>query len=156
MSHPMTLKGKQELDKELNQLIKVDREDIKKAIAEAREHGDLKENAEYHSAKEKQGHIEGRIAELQGKIAGAKVIDVANLDSEKIVFGATVTLYNDEKDESRTIQIVGEDEASSEDNKISYNSPLGKALIGKEEGDEVIVKAPKGDVTYEVESFEFI
>ena len=155
MSHPMTLKGKQELDKELNQLIKVDREEIKRAIAEAREHGDLKENAEYHSAKEKQGHIEGRIAELQGKIAGAKVIDVASLDSEKIVFGATVTLYSDEKDETKTIQIVGEDEASSENNKISYNSPLGKALIGKEEGDEVIVKAPKGNVTYEIESFEY-
>ena len=154
MSHPMTLKGKQELDKELNQLIKIDREEVKRAIAEAREHGDLKENAEYHSAKEKQGHIEGRIAELQGKIAGANVIDVANLDSEKIVFGATVTLYSDEKDETKTIQIVGEDEASSEDNKISYNSPLGKALIGKEEGDEVIVKAPKGNITYEIESLE--
>lgn len=155
MSHPMTLKGKQELDKELNQLIKIDREEVKRAIAEAREHGDLKENAEYHSAKEKQGHIEGRSAELQGKIAGANVIDVANLDSEKIVFGATVTLYSDEKDETKTIQIVGEDEASSEDNKISYNSPLGKALIGKEEGDEVIVKAPKGNITYEIESFEY-
>ncbi len=156
MSHPMTLKGKQALDNELNQLIKVDREEVKTAIAEAREHGDLKENAEYHSAKEKQGHIEGRIAELQAKIAGAKVIDVASLSGEKIVFGATVTLYNDEKDETKTIQIVGEDEASSEDNKISYNSPLGKALIGKEEGDEVIVKAPKGDVVYEIESFEFV
>ena len=156
MSHPMTQKGKETLDQELTHLIKVEREEIKVAIAEAREHGDLKENAEYHSAKEKQGHIEGRIAELQAKIAGAKVIDVSNLDSEKIVFGATVTLYNEEKDESRTIQIVGEDEASSENNKISYNSPLGKALIGKEEGDEVVVKAPKGDVVYEVESFEFL
>ena len=156
MSHPMTQKGKETLDQELTHLIKVEREEIKVAIAEAREHGDLKENAEYHSAKEKQGHIEGRIAELQAKIAGAKVIDVANLESEKIVFGATVTLYNEEKDESKTIQIVGEDEASSENNKISYNSPLGKALIGKEEGDEVVVKAPKGDVVYEVESFEFL
>ena len=156
MSHPMTLKGKQALDNELNQLIKVDREEVKIAIAEARAHGDLKENAEYHSAKEKQGHIEGRIAELQSKIAGAKVIDVAALSGDKIVFGATVTLFNDEKDESRTIQIVGEDEASTEGNKISYNSPLGKALIGKEEGDEVVVKAPKGDVIYEIESFEFI
>lgn len=156
MSHPMTLRGKQALDNELNQLIKVDREEVKTAIAEAREHGDLKENAEYHSAKEKQGHIEGRIAELQAKIAAAKVIDVAALSGEKIVFGATVTLYNEEKDESRTIQIVGEDEASTEGNKISYNSPLGKALIGKEEGDEVVVKAPKGDVIYEIESFEFI
>lgn len=155
MSHPMTTYGKSILDKELNQLIKVDREEIKIAIAEAREHGDLKENAEYHSAKEKQGLIEGRIAELQGKIGGAKVIDVSTLDHEKIVFGATVKLYNEEKDESKTIQIVGEDEASSGANKISYNSPLGKALIGKEEGDEVVVKAPKGDVIYEVEEFEY-
>ncbi len=153
--HPMTLTGKKKLDDELEQLIKVDREEIKIAIAEAREHGDLKENAEYHSAKEKQGHIEGRIAELQGKIGGAKVIDVAALDSETIVFGATVTIYNDEKDETKTIQIVGEDEATSGADKISYNSPLGKALLGKEEGDEVIVKAPKGDVIYTVEEFEY-
>ncbi len=156
MSHPMTLTGKSILDKELEQLIKIDREDIKKAIAEAREHGDLKENAEYHSAKEKQGHIEGRIAELQGKIGGAKVIDVANLSNDKIVFGATVKLYNEEKDESKTVQIVGEDEASTDNNKISYSSALGKALIGKEEGDEIVVKAPKGDVIYEVEEFEYI
>lgn len=151
----MTLVGKQILDKELEHLIKVEREDIKVAIAEAREHGDLKENAEYHSAKEKQGHIEGRIAELQGKIGGANVIDVSSLDSDKIVFGATVTLYNDEKDESKTVQIVGEDEAPLDNNKISYNSPLGKALIGKEDGDEVVVKAPKGDVIYTIEEFEY-
>lgn len=155
MSHPMTLVGKEILDKELEHLIKVEREEVKVAIAEAREHGDLKENAEYHSAKEKQGHIEGRIAELQGKIGGANVIDVANLDNDKIVFGATVTLYNEEKDESKTVQIVGEDEASTDNNKISYNSPLGKALIGKEDGDEVVVKAPKGDVIYEIEEFEY-
>ena len=153
--HPMTLIGKQTLDTELEQLIKIDREEIKKAIAEAREHGDLKENAEYHSAKEKQGHIEGRIAELQSKIAGAKVIDVANLDNEKIVFGATVTITNEETEETKTLQIVGEDEADSGGGKISYNSPLGKALIGKEDGDEVVVKAPKGDVIYIVEEFEY-
>lgn len=155
MSQPMTKFGKDMLDAELNSLIKNDREEIKKAIAEAREHGDLKENAEYHSAKEKQSHIEGRIAELQAKMANVTVIDTAGIDSEKIVFGATVTIYNEEKDESKTIQIVGEDEAISADDKISYTSPLGKALIGKEEGDEVVVKAPKGDVIYEVESFEF-
>ena len=155
MSHPMTLFGKEVLDKELTHLIKVEREAIKIAIAEAREHGDLKENAEYHSAKEKQGHIEGRIAELQGKVGGANVIDVAKLNNEKIVFGATVTLYNDEKEESRTIQLVGEDEAALDDNKISYNSPLGKALIGKEDGDDIVVKAPKGDVHYTIEEFEY-
>ncbi len=153
--HPMTLFGKKKLDNELEHLLKVEREDIKVAIAEARAHGDLKENAEYHSAKEKQGHIEGRIAEIQGKIGGAKVIDVASLSNENIVFGATVTLYNEDKDETKAVQIVGEDEASSAENKISYSSPLGKALIGKEEGDDIVVKAPKGDVVYVVEEFEY-
>ena len=153
--HPMTVIGKQDLDKELAQLIKVEREEIKTAIAEARAHGDLKENSEYHSAKEKQSHIEGRISELQGKIGSAVVVDISEITNEKIVFGATVKLFNDEKDESRTIQIVGEDEAQFGQDKISYNSPLGKALIGKEEGDEVVVKAPKGDVIYEVEEFEY-
>ncbi|MFT6630795.1 MAG: transcription elongation factor GreA [Bacteriovoracaceae bacterium] len=155
MAHPMTTYGKSILEKELHQLIKVDREEIKTAIAEAREHGDLKENAEYHSAKEKQGHIEGRIGELQGKLGGAKVIDVSTLKNEKIVFGATVKLFNEEKNESKTVQIVGEDEAAAGVNKISYSSPLGRALIGKEEGDEIVVKAPKGDVIYEVEEFEY-
>lgn len=151
----MTLKGKEILDNELEHLIKVEREEIKVAIAEAREHGDLKENAEYHSAKEKQGHIEGRIAELQSKIASANVVDVAKLSNDKIVFGATVTLFNEEKDESKTVQIVGEDEAPTDNDKISFNSPLGKALIGKEEGDEVVVRAPKGDVIYIIEEFEY-
>lgn len=155
MPQPMTKVGKNMLDEELTSLIKNDREEIKQAIAEAREHGDLKENAEYHSAKEKQSHIEGRIAELQAKMASVTVINTAEIESDTIVFGATVTIYNEEKDESRTIQIVGEDEAITSDDKISYTSPLGKALIGKEEGDEVVVKAPKGDVIYEVESFEY-
>jgi transcription elongation factor GreA len=152
---PMTLVGKNMIDKELEGLIKVDREEIKKAIAEAREHGDLKENAEYHAAKEKQSHIEGRIQELQSKIATANVIDVSNLDNDKVVFGATVTLYSEEKDASFEYQIVGEDEAQTSDKKISFSSPLGKALIGKEEGDEVVVKAPKGDVNYVIESVEY-
>lgn len=153
--NPMTLNGKTLIDTELEQLIKVDREEVKLAIAEAREHGDLKENAEYHAAKEKQSHIEGRIAELQAKIANANVIDVASLSSDKIVFGATVSIYSMEKEKSITYQIVGEDEAMSDDSKISLNSPLAKALIGKEEGDEVVVKAPKGDVHYEIESIEY-
>jgi transcription elongation factor GreA len=152
---PMTLFGKKMLDEELAKLIKVDREEVKQAIAEAREHGDLKENAEYHAAKEKQSHIEGRIAELQAKLAVAKVIDVSSIDNEKVVFGATVTVYNTEKEESFTYEIVGEDEAKTAAHKISFNSPLGKALIGKEEGDEAIVKAPKGDVHYEIESVEY-
>lgn len=154
-SHPMTVFGKKLLDDELNKLVKVDREQVKEEIAEARSHGDLKENAEYHAAKEKQSHLEGRIAELQAKLGGANVVDVLKIKSDKIVFGATVQLYNQEKEASFTYQIVGEDEARTSESKISYNSPLGRALIGKEEGDEVIVKAPKGDVSYEVESVEY-
>lgn len=154
-NHPITLAGKNMLQEELDRLIKVDREQVKAAIAEAREHGDLKENAEYHAAKEKQSHIEGRIGELQSKLANANVIDVSKLTSDKIVFGATVTLYSEEKDQSFTYQIVGEDEAQTSKEKISYTSPLGKSLIGKEEGDEVVVKAPKGDVNYVVEEIEY-
>ena len=153
--HPMTLVGKNMMQEELDRLIKVDREDVKKAIAEAREHGDLKENAEYHAAKERQSHIEGRIAELQGKLGSANVIDISKLNNEKIVFGATVELYSEEKDQNFTYQIVGEDEAKTSNEKISFNSPLGKALIGKEEGDEAVVKAPKGDVHYVIESIEY-
>ena len=156
MSHPMTKHGKELLDQELNKLIKTDREEIKIAIAEARAHGDLKENAEYHAAKEKQGHIEGRIAELQSKLAGAKVIDVSTIkNQEKIVFGATVKLYHTETDNTIIVEIVGEDEAKTAQHKISYSSPLGKALIGHEEGDTVIVKAPKGDIHYEVEEVSY-
>ncbi|MAZ48737.1 MAG: transcription elongation factor GreA [Halobacteriovoraceae bacterium] len=153
--NPMTLAGKKMLDSELERLIKVEREEIKTAISEARAHGDLKENAEYHAAKERQAHNEGRIAEIQGKLNTAQVVDTSKIDHEKIVFGAWVTLYSVEKDESKTFQIVGEDEAQAMDDKISFNSPLGKALIGKEEGDEVIVKAPKGDIEYTVEGFEY-
>lgn len=152
---PMTVLGKEMLDKELEQLIKVDREQIKQAIAEARELGDLKENAEYHAAKEKQSHIEGRIMELQNKVARAKIVDVKNMKTDKVVFGATVTLYDSAKEISITYQIVGEDEAMTSNSKISFNSPIGKALIGKEVGDEVVVKAPKGDIFYEIEDVEY-
>mgnify|MGYP000707633292 FL=1 len=155
MSTPMTVYGKNLIDTELDALVKNDREEIKVAIAEARAHGDLKENAEYHAAKEKQGHIEGRIAELQGMLASAQVVDPTQATTEKIVFGATVTVLHVENDESVTFQIVGENEAMTSNEKISYSSPLGKSLIGKEEGDEVIVKAPKGNIEYEVESVEY-
>ena len=155
MSTPMTVYGKNLIDTELDALVKNDREEIKIAIAEARAHGDLKENAEYHAAKEKQGHIEGRIAELQGMLASAQVVDPTQATTEKIVFGATVTVLHVENDESVTFQIVGENEAMTSNEKISYSSPLGKSLIGKEEGDEVIVKAPKGNIEYEVESVEY-
>lgn len=153
---PITLAGKNKLEAELNQLVKVEREEIKVAIAEARELGDLKENAEYHAAKEKQGIIEGRIAQLQGIMARSRVVEVSKIKSTKIVFGATVTVLDVAKDATVTYRIVGEDESDSRENKISFTSPLGKALIGKEEGDTVIVKAPKGDVEFEIESFEFI
>lgn len=153
---PITLVGKNKLQAELDQLVKIEREEIKIAIAEARELGDLKENAEYHSAKEKQGIIEGRIAQLQGVLARARVVEVGKIKSQKIVFGATVVVFDAEKEIRHTYIIVGEDESNSRENKISYTSPLGRALIGKEEGDTVVVKAPKGDMEYEIESFEFI
>lgn len=152
---PITIEGKEKIEAELNHLIKVEREELKVVIAEARELGDLKENAEYHAAKEKQSIVEGRISQLQGIIANSQVIDISNIESDKIVFGATVTLYDEEKDQEVTYKIVGQDESDSKEGKISYTSPIGKALIGKEEGDTVIVKAPKGDVEYEVISFEF-
>ncbi len=152
---PITLAGKNKIEAELNHLVKVEREEIKTAIAEARELGDLKENAEYHSAKERQSIIEGRIAQLQGILARARVVEVSKIKSQKIVFGATVNVV-DHNGKSHTYKLVGDDEADFTANKISYTSPLGRALIGKEEGDTIVVKAPKGDVEYEVESFEFI
>ena len=153
---PITLSGKVKIEAELSHLVKVEREEIKTAISEARELGDLKENAEYHSAKERQSIIEGRIAQLQGILARSRVIEVSKIKSSKIVFGASVTLHDTEKGIRHTYKIVGDDEAEFKENKISYSSPLGKALIGKEEGDTVIVKAPKGELEYEVESFEFV
>lgn len=152
---PMTVQGKEKLTAELDHLIKVEREGIKKAIAEAREHGDLKENAEYHSAKEKQSMVEGKIQELQSKLARAKVVDPKSLNSENIVFGATVTVFDIGKDKTVTYQIVGDDEADLSKGKISFSSPLGRALIGREEGDTVTVRAPKGELEYEIESFEY-
>lgn len=152
---PMTLFGRKLLEEELNHLVRNEREEIKRAISEARDLGDLKENAEYHAAKERQSLIEGRILDVQSKIARARVINVSTLSMEKIVFGATVTIFDNQKEVTTTFQIVGEDEAMTDPKKISYNSPLGKALIGKEVGDEVIVKAPKGDLTYEVQEITY-
>lgn len=152
---PITTQGMKKVEDELNQLIKVDREEIKVAIAEARELGDLKENAEYHSAKEKQSHIEGRISQLQAIIASAQIVDTSSINSEIIVFGAKVTLCNEDGD-TVIYQIVGEAESDKSEGKISFKSPLGSALIGKEEGDTVVVKAPKGDIVYEVEEFEYV
>lgn len=152
---PITKNGLEVIEKELEVLIKVEREEIKIAISEARELGDLKENAEYHSAKEKQALIEGRISQLQAVVASSTVIDPSTIKSDKIVFGARVTLLDTEKDQSVVYQIVGEEESNTREGRISFKSPLGKALIGKEEGDSVIFRAPKGEVEYEVESFEF-
>jgi len=151
---PMTALGKKMMEAELDQLIKVDRENVKEAISEARALGDLKENAEYSAAKEKQSHVEGRIQELQSKLSRARVVNVNGMQGNKIVFGATVKI-TDANGKEITYQIVGEDEAMTDASKISYSSPLGKALIGRESGDEVVVKAPKGDVTYEVQAVEY-
>ncbi|WP_127715167.1 transcription elongation factor GreA [Halobacteriovorax sp. HLS] len=153
---PITKEGFEKVQTELEHLIKVEREELKVVIAEARELGDLKENAEYHAAKEKQSTVEGRIMQLQGVVANALVINPSEVKSDKIVFGATVTLLDVDKDETVVYKIVGETESDMKVGKISFKSPLGKAIIGKEEGDTVIVKAPKGDIEYEVESFEYI
>ncbi|EPZ50569.1 transcription elongation factor GreA/GreB C-terminal domain protein [Bacteriovorax sp. BAL6_X] len=155
MANPITKQGYDTIQTELDHLIKVEREELKITIAEARELGDLKENAEYHAAKEKQGVVEGRISQLQGILASCEVIDPSTIKSDKVVFGATITILNMETDESQTVKIVGESESDMKKGLISYNSPLGKALIGKQEGDEVVVRAPKGDIEYEVESIEF-
>ncbi|MFZ8889007.1 MAG: transcription elongation factor GreA, partial [Pseudomonadales bacterium] len=123
-----------------------------KAIAEAREHGDLKENAEYHAAKEEHGFIEGRIQEIEGKLSNAQVIDVTKIaPTGKVIFGTTVKVIDLEKDESRTYKIVGDDEADLKQNKVSVSSPIARALIGKEEGDVVVVQAPSGAIEYEIE-----
>jgi transcription elongation factor GreA len=153
---PITKKGKQKLEDELDLLIKVEREKIKKDLSEARALGDLKENAEYHAAKEKQSHIEGRISELQSVLTNSQVINIGDANVTKVVFGATVKLYDTQKDCNITYQIVGHHEADIAKGKVSFASPLGKALIGKEEGDIAVVKAPKGDIEYEVQSIEYI
>lgn len=155
MKHPITKEGFKKIQEELDFLIREEREKLKTAISEARELGDLKENAEYHAAKEKQALVEGRVAQLQAIIAHSEVIDTSLIKSEKIVFGATINLLNRETDESFTYKIVGKDESDISQGKISFTSPLGKALLGKEEGDDVTVKAPKGDIEYEIESVEY-
>lgn len=152
----MTTFGRKMLEDELHFLIRTEREQIKQAISEARELGDLKENAEYHAAKERQSLIEGRILDVQSKLARSRVIDSGTMKTTKIVFGATVQIFDNQKEISLTYQIVGEDEAMSDAKKVSYTSPLGKSLIGKEVGDEVVVKAPKGDLSYEVQDIKYI
>lgn len=153
---PMTIAGHQKLSNELEQLKKTDRPAIIAAISEARAHGDLKENAEYHAAKEKQSFIEGRIRDLEAKLSQCRVIDVTKMPNEgKVIFGATVTLLNLETEEKVTYQIVGEDEGDIKLNKISVTSPVARAMIGKMEGDEVTVQSPKGEIAYEIEKVDY-
>ncbi len=152
---PITAGGFNAVDIELKQLKSVARPDVIRAIAEAREHGDLSENAEYHAAREQQSHIEGRIKELEGIISLAEIIDVSKL-SGAIKFGATVTIADEDTDAEKTFQIVGEPEASIENGKINLNSPIARALIGKEEGDSVEVRTPGGTKYYEIVNVDYI
>ncbi len=148
---PLTVRGAEMLREELNRLKYKERPRITEAIAEARAHGDLKENAEYHAAREQQSFVEGRIKEIEGKLANAQVIDVTRLNANgKVVFGATVDLVDEESGEEYTYRIVGEDEADIKAGLISVQSPLARAVVGKEEGDVVTVEAPAGTREYEV------
>ena len=147
----LTARGARQLREELQRLKQVDRPRISQAIAEARAHGDLRENAEYHAAREQQSFAEGRISEIEGKLANAHIVDVAQLNVDgKVVFGATVVLLEEQTEAEVTYQIVGEDEADIKQGMISINSPIARALIGKSEGDEVTVRTPGGERCYEI------
>jgi transcription elongation factor GreA len=151
MAVPITLRGSEALKEELNQLKTVERPQVVQAIAEAREHGDLKENAEYHAAREQQSFIEGRIQELEGTLAQCQIIDPASLPQDgRVVFGVTVTLLNVDTDQEVTYQIVGDYESDIKLNRISVSSPIARALIGKEIDDVAKVQAPGGTVEYEI------
>ena len=153
---PMTPEGYQRLQEELKHLIRVERPRVVQDIAAARDHGDLSENAEYDAAKERQGFVEGRIAEINGKMARAQVIDVSTIDTDKVVFGATLTIYDDESESESTYRIVGEDEADIKRGLISVSSPVAKALIGHRVGDEVQVKVPSGIRIYEIMDIKYV
>ena len=156
MRAPLTLKGSQRLRDELDQLKSVKRPEVINAIAEARAHGDLKENAEYHAAREQQSFIEGRIKQLESELSHAEVIDVAQLNAgSRVVFGATVTLADVETDEEKKYQIVGDLEADIKLAMIAISSPLARALIGKNEGDSVVIDAPAGQREYEIVSVAY-
>lgn len=157
MKVPMTLEGSERLREELAHLKSVLRPQIIKAIATAREHGDLKENAEYHAAKEQQSFAEGRIKEIEGKLSDAQIIDVTKIKhTGKVIFGSTVTLVEVESGAEKRYKIVGEDEADLKQNKISVMSPIARALVGKSEGDTVVVNAPNGSIEYEIGKVEHI
>lgn len=153
---PMTKQGAEKLRRELEHLKKVRRPRVIEAIATARAHGDLSENAEYHAAKEEQAFVEGRIRELEDKLARAHIIDPATIDSDKVVFGATVSLIDLENGTEVNYQIVGIDEADIEQGKISITSPIARALIGKEEGDIAVVQAPGGEREFEIQEIRYV
>lgn len=154
---PMTTTGAKSLEQELQELKTIKRPQVIDAIAEARAHGDLKENAEYHAAKESQSFIEGRIAEIESKLATAQIIDVTKMPNHgKVIFGATIQLINSKTNETFSYQIVGEDEANIKHGKISVASPIARALIGKEEGDAVDVQTPAGLLNLEIDKVEYI
>jgi transcription elongation factor GreA len=156
-STPMTAQGAQRLREELQRRKSEDRPRITTAIAEARAHGDLKENAEYHAAREQQSFNEGRIADIEGKLSNAEIIDVTKINAQgRVVFGATVELCHLETDETVTWKIVGEDEADVRARMISVSSPVARALIGKTEGDTVVVKAPSGEIEYEILGVRYV
>lgn len=154
---PMTIEGAKALEEELQRLKTTERPRISKAIAEAREHGDLKENAEYHAAREEQGFIEGRIADIEGKLSAVQIIDIRSIPyTGKVVFGCTVTIINVDTDESKTYRIVGDDEADIKQGRISAGSPIARGLLGKSEGDSVEIETPGGKVEYEIDKVEHL
>ncbi|WP_430461813.1 transcription elongation factor GreA [Thalassolituus sp. LLYu03] len=154
---PMTVEGEKALRDELQRLKTIDRPKVIASIAEAREHGDLKENAEYHAAREQQGFIEGRIQDIEGKLSNAQVIDIKSIaHTGKVLFGSTVSIINTETDDAVEYRIVGEDEADIKANRISITSPIARALVGKEEGDVVRVQVPSGIVEYEIDEVKHI
>lgn len=150
--YAMTVEGEAALRKELDHLIKVVRPGIVESIATAREHGDLKENAEYHAAREQQSFAEGRVQDIEGKLSNSQVIDISKMpQADRVIFGSLVTIINMETEATVSYRIVGDDEADVKQGKISYQSPIARALISKEIGDVVVVKAPSGDIEYEID-----
>lgn len=155
--YPMTAKGADMLREELNELKSVKRPQIIQSIAEAREHGDLKENAEYHAAREQQSFCEGRIQDIEGKLSNAQIIDVTKMTNNgKVIFGTTVTIINVESDEETTYKIVGDDESDIKNNLISVNSPIARGLVGKEVDDIVNIQTPAGTVEFEISEVEYV
>ena len=154
---PMTLRGAERLREELDVLKSVRRPEIIAAIADAREHGDLKENAEYHAAREQQGFCEGRIQDIEAKLSNAQVIDITKIPNNgRVIFGASVTVLNLDNDEEQTYRIVGDDEADFKQNLISVNSPIARGLVGKEQDDVVVIRTPGGDVEFEIVKVEYL